>query len=92
MIGGGSAEPAVVEPAEIPVRTSGAASSSSSGGAQPSPMASVPEGRKRGDIRVVQRKHRQASPNNDKQRVSDMKHQKNPLDKKNEAERIEFDT
>ena len=80
VIGGGSAEPAVVEPAEIPVRTSGAASSSSSGGAQPSPMASVSEGGAREDIRVVQRKHRQASPNNDKQRESDVKHQKNPVE------------
>ena len=41
VIGGGSAEPGVVEPSEMPVRTSGAASSSSSGGAQPSPMASM---------------------------------------------------
>ena len=43
LTGGGSAEPA-----EIPVRTSGAASSSSSGGAQPSPMETGTEERKRG--------------------------------------------
>ena len=38
LIGGGSAEPAVVEPALIQVRTFGAASSTSSGGALPSSM------------------------------------------------------
>ena len=48
LTGGGSAEPAVVETAEIPVRTFGAASSSSSGGAQPSPMETRTEERKRG--------------------------------------------